>query len=61
MLGMAKVLKCRELGMNCDFVARGRTEDDVLRQISMHAREKHDMEEIPANIMKKVVESIHEE
>ena len=25
---MAKVLKCKDVGMDCDFVARGETEEE---------------------------------
>jgi Protein of unknown function (DUF1059) len=34
---MAKELRCRDVGMSCDFQARGETEDE-LRQATTHAR-----------------------
>ncbi len=29
---MAKVVRCREVGVDCDFEARGETEQDVLQK-----------------------------
>ena len=29
---MAKVLRCRDVGVDCDFVAKGETEEDILQQ-----------------------------
>jgi predicted small metal-binding protein len=28
---MAKVLKCKDVGIDCDFVARAETEEEVLK------------------------------
>ena len=40
---MAKMLACRELGMDCDFVARGETEEDLMRVGAEHGRQVHAM------------------
>jgi hypothetical protein len=37
---MAKVLRCNEVVGNCDFVARGESDQDVLQQASEHARNR---------------------
>jgi len=34
-------LACRDLGMDCDFVATGNTVDEVKRKAMAHALEKH--------------------
>lgn len=51
---MAKELRCRDVGMNCDFQARGDTEEDVLRQASAHARTAHQITEMPPELAAKV-------
>jgi predicted small metal-binding protein len=35
---MTKVLKCRDAGVDCDFEARGATEEDILKQAAEHAK-----------------------
>ena len=36
-----KELGCRELGAQCDFVARGASDDDVKQQMFDHAAQAH--------------------
>jgi predicted small metal-binding protein len=39
---MAYTLACRDAGMpTCPFVARGKTEEEVLAQTAKHAKEVH--------------------
>ena len=56
---MAKELRCRDLGMNCEFEAKGDTEEDVLRQASAHARSAHQITEMPPELAAKVRAAIH--
>jgi predicted small metal-binding protein len=51
---MAKELRCRDVGMNCDFEARGNTEEEVLQQASAHARSAHQITEMPPELADKV-------
>ena len=51
---MAKELRCRDIGMNCDFEARGATEDDVLKQAVAHARSAHQITEMTPDLAAKV-------
>lgn len=44
---MAKALGCRDVGVDCDFVARGETEEEVLRKASEHGRQFHNKEVTP--------------
>ena len=57
---MAKVLRCRDVGMDCDFVATGQNEQDVLAQAAEHARKDHGMDNIPPDVMSKVKAAVHE-
>lgn len=58
---MAKTVSCRDVGMDCDFVATGETEQDILQQCVEHARTDHGMTEIPAEVAEKVRAAIHDE
>ena len=58
---MGKVLKCRDTGVDCDFEARGATEDDILRQAAEHAKRDHGMAEIPPDLLAKVKAAIRDE
>ncbi len=41
---MAKVAKCRDTGLNCEFIIRGGTEDELLENAKEHARAVHPTE-----------------
>ncbi len=58
---MAKVVKCRDVGVDCDFEARGQTEQEVLRNAAEHARTAHGMKEISPELAVKVKAAIREE
>ena len=58
---MAKTVNCRDVGVNCDFVAHGETEQEVLQQCAEHARTAHGMSEIPAELATKVRAAIRDE
>jgi len=38
---MTYTLACRDAGVDCDFVARGETEEEVLKIGAKHAKEVH--------------------
>ena len=58
---MAKVLSCRDAGVDCDFVARGETAEEILKQCVDHGREAHGMKEIPKDLEMKIRSLIREE
>jgi predicted small metal-binding protein len=58
---MAKMISCRDVGVDCDFVARGETEEDILRQCAEHARSAHGMDKLPPELAEKVRSGIREE
>ncbi len=55
-----KVIHCRDVGVACDFVARGETEEEILYQCAEHARYAHGMELSP-ELTEKIRSAIHEE
>jgi len=58
---MAKTVNCRDVGVNCDFIARGENEQEVLQQCAEHARTAHGMNEIPPELVIKVRTAIRDE
>lgn len=43
---MAKILKCKDVGVDCDFVVSGKTEEEVLKKASEHARKDHNIKRV---------------
>lgn len=58
---MAKVLRCRDVGVDCDFVARGATVDEVLEKAKAHASSDHGFAGIPPELAEKVIAAIRDE
>ncbi|MBI3896042.1 MAG: DUF1059 domain-containing protein [Acidobacteria bacterium] len=57
---MAKAIKCRDIGVDCDFEARAETVDELLRKCAEHAKSDHGMNEIPAEMEAKVQAAIRD-
>jgi predicted small metal-binding protein len=55
-----KDFHCRDAGMNCDFVAAGSTEGEVLKVAGEHAARVHKME-VTGDLTRKVTSLIHDE
>ncbi len=52
--------KCEDDGMKCDFKATAETRDKLMGKIVVHAREAHNMKNIPHDFMAKVKKAIKE-
>lgn len=55
---MAKELRCRDVGMDCEFKARGSSEEEVLQQAAAHARSVHQISEMTPELQAKVRSAI---
>jgi predicted small metal-binding protein len=55
-----KTLTCRDVGVDCDFVAQGETEQEVMEKTRQHARQDHGFEEIPPELEDKVRAAIRD-
>lgn len=55
-----KDFHCRDVGMNCEFVARGEDAEDVLRQTELHAEQAHHMKVTP-ELKEQVKRLIHDQ
>jgi predicted small metal-binding protein len=58
---MAKVLRCRDVGLDCEGEIRAETEEEVLRQAAEHARTTHNMTDMPPDVVAKVRAAIRDE
>lgn len=38
---MAMTFACKDIGVDCPYVARGETEEEILADIAKHAKEVH--------------------
>ena len=45
-----KEFRCGELVPGCDTVIEGESEDEVLEQVAVHAREAHGMADVPPEV-----------
>lgn len=45
--------KCKDLGMDCPFEASALTKGSLLKKITKHAADVHNMKEIPPDMMEK--------
>jgi predicted small metal-binding protein len=53
--------KCSSVGFDCKFVAKGKTEDEILAQCAAHATKDHGMkpEDITSELKEKIKSNIH--
>ncbi len=58
---MTKILRCRDVGVDCDFVARGATLDEVVEKAKEHACSDHGFQAIPPELASKVMAAIRDE
>ena len=58
---MAKIVRCRDIGVDCDFEARGATEQEVLDQSAEHGRSAHGIQELTPDLLMLVLGAIREE
>jgi predicted small metal-binding protein len=51
-----KTISCREAGFDCDYIVKGETEEEVLKNGIEHAKSHHNMkeEDITAEMKQKI-------
>jgi len=57
---MGKILRCRDVGVDCDWEARGATEKEVLDKAAEHGRKAHGMTQIPPDLLAKARAAIRD-
>ncbi|HKI57863.1 MAG TPA: DUF1059 domain-containing protein [Trueperaceae bacterium] len=58
---VAKLLRCRDVGFDCDAEVRAENEEDLLRMVAEHAREVHGLEDVDDATVQKVLASVRNE
>lgn len=58
---MAKVLRCSDMGSQCNWAGRAETEEELFKMVAKHAAEAHGMKEIPKELLAKAKAIIRDE
>ena len=58
---MAKVIRCSDMGSDCDFIARGETLEEVLQEGAEHGRAVHGINELTPEMVEQVKSMVREE
>jgi len=56
-----KVVRCRDVGFDCEGVVRAETEQEVLEQVAAHAKAVHNIETVPPEVVEKVRQVMRDE
>ncbi len=56
-----KVVRCRDIGFDCEGVVRAETEEEVLAQVAAHAKAVHNIETVPPEVVEKVRQVMRDE
>jgi predicted small metal-binding protein len=58
---MAKVLRCSEMGAECNWEGRAETEEELYKMATEHAAKAHGMKEIPKELWEQAKTLIRDE
>ena len=58
---MAKIVRCRDVGFDCDGVVRAETEEEALKQVAAHAKAVHNLDTVSAEVVEKVKKVMRDE
>lgn len=58
---MEKVIRCREVGFDCDGVIKAKTEEEALKLAAEHAKKEHGLQEVTPEVVEKIKSVMTEE
>jgi predicted small metal-binding protein len=58
---MTKTLKCRDAGFECDHVARGNNEEELMEKVRSHAQSAHGVREMTPEMTTQVRSLVRDE
>ena len=58
---MAKIVKCRDVGFDCEGVIRAESEEEALAQAAEHAQAVHGLTEITDEVVEAVRSAMRDE
>ena len=51
---MKKVIRCRDIGYDCDGILHACTEEELLSKVAAHARQQHDLRWVTPDLVEKL-------
>jgi predicted small metal-binding protein len=57
---MTKEFHCSDGMQGCDYVVRGKDENEVMQNAAQHGKDAHGLNEIPSDVQQKVRSGIHD-
>jgi len=57
---MVKMLRCRDIGVDCNGVIKAKTEEELMKKVAEHAKTVHGISKISPDMAKKVKAAIKE-
>jgi len=58
---MATVIRCKDVGFDCDGVIRADTEEEAHQQAAQHAQEAHGLNEVTDEVVAKIKSVMQED
>ena len=58
---MSKAYACRDIGMDCDWRTKAKTEGEILVSIGEHVAAAHQITDTPSKLLMRVREAIRDE
>jgi predicted small metal-binding protein len=58
---MGKIIRCRDVGFDCDGVIKAATEQEALSMAAQHAKTVHNVKEVTPEMVRKIKQVIKEE
>jgi predicted small metal-binding protein len=55
-----KVLYCKDVGFDCEYVAEAESEEDLLQKVAEHAETTHQVSELPDEVVTRVRAAIRD-
>lgn len=57
---MEKSLSCKDVGSDCNFSVCAKTEDEIFAKVKEHAKQVHNMSDIPKDLYDKARSAIRD-
>ena len=57
---MEKVIRCRDVGFDCEGVIKAQTEEEALKLAAEHAKKVHGLEEVTPEVVEKIKSAMTE-
>ncbi len=58
---MPRMVRCSDTGQQCEYIARGSSDDEVMLDVARHAEEVHGLKEMPSDASERIRSMIGEE